>query len=426
MRLSDHEQAMLDGRHGKAKQRAMAGLVQLGRAFDAPRMVEIGYAHIHAGMALYLDDVELIEDLAALGATMAVPASVNVANTDMNNWRQIGAPEKLVRLQRRAESAHHKMGSNCAFTCTPYWAGHWPTWNTHMTSIESTVTIFCNSVLGARSNRDGFFAVYAAIAGRYPMFGYHLDANRRGTMLVRSDARLDGTSDFSALGFHVGRIAGDGVPVFDGFARRPSLDELDALGAGLATSGGVSMFIVPGVTPPFASLADAFAGAQQPEPLVVSRAEIDAVYAYFCPSPAAEFDIVHLGCPHASLEEMKHYARMLSGKRVAVGHELWISTSRSVRRSAEEAGIVRDLEAAGAKVISDTCPISCHLARTVSPDPALGVVPPPIKAVVIDSAKQAKYVRDMIQCATLLTGTEEAVETALTGRFVPRRAPAQV
>ena len=79
MRLSDHEQAMLDGRRGKAKQRAMAGLVQLGRAFDAPRMVEIGYAHIHAGMALYLDDVELIEDLAALGATMAVPASVNVA-----------------------------------------------------------------------------------------------------------------------------------------------------------------------------------------------------------------------------------------------------------------------------------------------------------------------------------------------------------
>src|SRR5512145_3095130 len=190
MRLSDHEQAMLDGRHGAAKQRAMAGLVQLGRAFDAPRMVEIGYAHIHAGMALYLDDVELIEDLAQLGAKMAVPASVNVANTDMKNWRQIGAPEKLVRLQRRAESAHHKMGSNCAFTCTPYWAGHWPTWNTHMTSIESTVTIFCNSVLGARSNRDGFFAVYAAITGRYPMFGYHLDVNRRGTILVRTDARL--------------------------------------------------------------------------------------------------------------------------------------------------------------------------------------------------------------------------------------------
>ena len=80
-------------------------------------------------------------------AQMAVPASVNIANADTVNWKQTGAPEKLVRLQQRAATAHHSMGSACSFTCTPYWAGHWPTWNTHMTSIESTVTIFCNSVI---------------------------------------------------------------------------------------------------------------------------------------------------------------------------------------------------------------------------------------------------------------------------------------
>ncbi|MBV8167045.1 MAG: DUF521 domain-containing protein, partial [Alphaproteobacteria bacterium] len=175
MELTRFENEMLDGRHGPAKQRAMQGLVQLGRAFGAPRMVEIGYAHIHAGMALYLEDVELMEELADLGAAMAVPASVNIANADTVNWRQTGAPEKLARLQQRAAGAHHKMGSACTFTCTPYWAGHWPTWNTHMTSIESTVTVFCNSVLGARSNRDGFFAVYAGMTGRYPLFGYHCD-----------------------------------------------------------------------------------------------------------------------------------------------------------------------------------------------------------------------------------------------------------
>jgi predicted aconitase len=396
--------------------------VQLGRAFAAPRMIEIGYAHIHAGMALYLEDVELMEELADAGASMAVPASVNIANADVENWRQTGAPEKLVRLQRRALDAHGRMGSSCTFTCTPYWAGHWPTWNTHMTSIESTVTVFCNSVLGAKSNRDGFFAVYAGITGRYPLFGYHLDENRRGTHRFRVDTPLSGTTDYSCLGFHVGRIVGEGVPVFEGFPSRPDLDELDALGAALATSGGVALFIVPGVTPPFADLAQAFGGATPPEAIDVRRADVDAVYDYFCTGPTATFDIVHLGCPHASLEEMKHYAALLRDKRISPNVEFWITTSRAVRGMAEEAGLLKVLEGAGAKVISDTCPISCHFARTTSPDPKLGVVPPPIRTVVIDSAKQAKYVRDMIRCDTLLTGTEEAVETALTGRFVARRS----
>jgi predicted aconitase len=423
MRLTPAEEAILDGAEGEARRVALSGLVQLGEAFGAERMIEIGYAHVHAGMALYLHDVELIEDLAAKGARFAVPSSVNIANADTVNWRQTGAPERLVRLQRRARTAHESMGSACTFTCTPYWAGHWPTWNTHMTSIESTVTVFCNSVLGARSNRDGFFAVYAAIAGRYPLFGYHLDEHRCGTHLVRVHHTPSGTSDFSCLGFHVGRLVGDGVPVFAGLTRRPTLDELDALGAGLATSGGVALFIIPGVTPPVSSVEQAFAGAPPIDTTIeVGAAEIGSVYDYFCTARDGAFSIIHVGCPHASLEEMKDYARLLEGKRVADGVELWLTTSRAVRSTAAEMGLIRILEGSGAKVISDTCPISCHFARTTSPDPALGVAPPPLRAVVVDSAKQAKYVRGMIQCDTLLTGTEEAVETALTGRFVPRRA----
>jgi len=421
MRLNDDDKAMLDGRQGEAKRLAMDGLVQLGNAFGAEDMVSIGYAHIHAGMAMYLHDVELMEELAAKGASMAVPASVNIANADTVNWQQTGAPEKLARLQQRAATAQNQMGASCSFTCTPYWAGHWPTWNTHMTSIESTVTVFCNSVLGAKSNRDGFFAVYAGITGRYPRFGYHLDSNRVGTHLVRVEATPATISDFSCLGFHVGRLVGDGVPVFEGFTRRPSLDELDALGAALATSGGVALFIIPGVTPPYASAEQAFAGKAPRQTLNASPRDVKAVYDEFCSAKDGKFDLVHLGCPHASLEEMKTYAALLAGKQVAKGVELWITTSRAVRNEAQLAGIVRTLETAGAKIISDTCPISCHFARSASPDPKLGIVPPPLRAIVVESAKQAKYVRDMIRCDTLLTGTEEAVETAITGRFVARR-----
>lgn len=420
MELTRAEEDMLSGRQGPARQRAMEGLVQLGRAFSAPRMVEIGYAHIHAGMALYLEDVQLMEELADMDGAMAVPASSNIANADMLNPSLSRAPESLVKLQRRSEAAHRKLGSACSFTCTPYWAGHWPSWNMHMTSIESTVTIFCNSVLGARSNRDGFFAVYAGMTGRYPLFGYHVEENRRGTHLFQVAAELNGTTDFGCLGFHIGTKAGAGVPVISGLKRRPTLDELDSLGAAIATSGGSSMFIVPGVTPPFASVAQAFEGRETPEAATITRKDVDGVYSYFCDGDGSGVDIIHLGCPHASLEEMKSYVEMFDGRSVTGNSDVWITTSRAVRRLAEESGIVQTLERLGAKVIVDTCPMSCHFARTTSPDPALGIVPPKMRTILIDSPKQAKYVRDMIQCRTLLTGTREAIETAVAGHFVPR------
>lgn len=419
MRLSDRDRAMLDGAEGPVAREAMEALVQLGEAFDAGTMVDIGYAHVHAGMAMYLGDVELMEGLAKRGARMAVPSSSNIANADMAGWRATGAPEKLVRLQQRAETAHRAMGSSPCFTCTPYWAGHWPTWNTHMVSIESGVTVFCNSVLGARSNRDGFFAVYAGIAGRYPNFGLHLDANRQPTHRVAVEGEPDGTSDFTALGYAIGGHAANAVPLISGLSRRPTLDELDALGVGMATSGGVAMFVLPGVTPPFAEEDAARLAAGLPD-IRVDGAALRAVYDDFCDEGTDAFDIVHLGCPHASFEEMKHYAALLDGRTVHGNAELWITTNRNVREMARDAGLLRAIEGAGAKVISDTCPISCHFARTCSPDPSLGVEPPDLKAIVVDSAKQARYIRDMIHCPTLFTSTAKAVETAVSGRFVPR------
>ena len=424
MELTDDDRAMLDGTRGEAARRAMEGLVQLGEAFGAEDMVSIGYAHVHPGMAMYARDVELLEDLVAEGARVVVPTSANIANVDTENWGLTGAPESLVRLHRRGVAAHTALGCASAMTCTPYWAGHWPTWNTHMTSIESTVTVFCNSVLGARSNRDGFFSVYAAITGRYPRFGYHLDQHRRGSMLVRVEARPEGVSDYSALGYHVGALVGDGVPVFTGFPGRPSLDELDALGATLATAGAVSLFIVPGVTPPFQTIEDAFRGGRPEHQVVVRDEDVEAVYGSFATAPAgSEVDFVHLGCPHASFEEMKAYASLLADVTVDPSVDLWITASRAVRNLAADAGILSAIEAAGAKVISDTCPMSCHFARTTSPDPDIELPPPRIRTMVVDSAKQAKYVRDMIGCRALFTTSEAAVRSAVTGRFHPRPPP---
>lgn len=421
MRLSDADRAVLDGKEGAPARQAMEALVQLGEAFDAPEMVDIGYAHVHAGMALYLDDVDLIVDLADQGAKMKVPVSTNIANADMGNWQETGAPEALAQMQKRAEVAHRAMGSGTSFTCTPYWAGHWPTFNMHIASIESGVTVFSNSVLGARANRDGFFAVYAGMTGRYPSFGLHCSENRQPTHAIHVSAAAEGTADFTALGYAIGRAIMSGVPIITGLPRRPNLDELDALGVGMATSGSVAMFIIPGITPPWDEDVD-IAALRLPE-IDINDDAVASVYAEFCNGTETDFEFVHLGCPHASFEELKHYAELLKGRRIADGVSCWITTNRTVRQMAKESGLLVPIIASGAKVISDTCPISCHFARTCSPDPSMGVAPPEIRTILVDSAKQAHYVRDMIQCPTLFTTSELAVESAVTGRFQSRTHP---
>jgi predicted aconitase len=417
MYLTDRDKALLDGIDGEASATAMAALVQLGEAFDAADMVDIGYAHVHPGMALYKGDVELIESLSASGANMRVPVSTNIINADVGNWMQTGAPKTLAALQKRSEAAHRKMGSSGCFTCTPYWAGHWPTWNMHIASIESGVTAFANSVLGARANRDGYFATYAGITGRYPRFGLHLDENRRPTHRIVVDAALDGTTDFTVLGYVIGERVRNGVPFISGLARRPTLDEMDALGVGQATSGGISMFIVPGVTPPYEATAVADAALDE---IHVTLADIRDIYDRFSAGDPQDVDLIHLGCPHASYNEMRDYSQLLAGRKLREGIELWVTTSRVVRQMAAESGLLQPILASGAKIITDTCPMSCHFARTVSPDPKLGVEAPRLRTVMVDSAKQAHYVRSMIQCPTLLGTARDVVDFAVTGDYRPR------
>ena len=89
MRLDRDEQEMLEGTRGEAQKRAMEGLVQLGEAFGAEDMVKIGYAHVHPGMALYSQDVELMEDLVKLGAKVVVPTSANVMNVDTEDRKSV-------------------------------------------------------------------------------------------------------------------------------------------------------------------------------------------------------------------------------------------------------------------------------------------------------------------------------------------------
>jgi len=247
MRLTDEEQRMYHGERGPTVAQAMDYLVRFGEACDSDSMVDISYAHVNPGRVGGLSDIHEVPELAEAGARVVIPTSTTVVGTDLEQWQLMETPEEAAQQQISAIPAHKKMGIAGTYSCTPYLLGYLPPKGAHIASVESSAVIYFNSMLGARTNRDGPFAIYAALTGKYPLCGYHLDENRKGTHLIRVETKLTGPTDYGALGFCIGEMVGGGVPVITGLTS-PRQEELIAMGAAMATSGYIALYHIPGVT----------------------------------------------------------------------------------------------------------------------------------------------------------------------------------
>jgi len=158
--------------------------------------------------------------------------------------------KKFALKQIEILDAYRKMGGISTYTCTPYLVGNIPMMGEHIAWGESSAVAYANSVLGARTNREGGPTVLAAaITGRVPEYGYHLDRNRQGKFLFNIDVKLKTNRDFAILGYFAGKIAGKEVPVFEGIKNQPKLYDLMSLSAALASSGAVALFHIIGITP---------------------------------------------------------------------------------------------------------------------------------------------------------------------------------
>lgn len=370
MYLSREEEAMLAGEYGYAAQKSMEILVALGKIYDAERMVEIKSAQV-SGVSyknLGEEGLEFILKLAEDGR-VRVPTTLNPCGMDLERWREIGISEDFAEKQLKVIDAYLRLGIEPTLTCTPYLAGNMPEYGDHIAWSESSAIIYANSVIGARTNREGGpSALAAAIAGRTPLYGLHLDENRTPSIKVHAP-RLSEEYEFAALGYLVGQIVGDGVPLFVGLGM-PSRDHLKALGAGLACAGGIALFHVEGVTPECIRNPSMRAD----ERIQIELREIREAVRELN-NEGSEPELVFIGCPHASIEQLMTFLELLRGRHVK--RETWILTSRAVRDQAEKLGIVDRLESLGVKILCDTCPI-------VAPISSLGV-----RSVATDSAKGA-------------------------------------
>ncbi|AUX09399.1 hypothetical protein AArcSl_1771 [Halalkaliarchaeum desulfuricum] len=371
MHLTREEEELLES-DTPGERKAMELLVTLGDVYGAEEMVEIGSAQASGISYKSIGDpgVEFLEGFAAEGAKVSVSTFANPAGMDMQQWREMGVSEEFAEKQERIQDALREMGVTLSFTCTPYLAGNLPRRGEHVAWAESSAVSFVNSVVGARTNREGGpSALAAAITGRTPKHGLHLAENRRPDYLIEVDAEIDSQSDFAALGSWAGRIVEDAVPYFTGIDGGRT-DELKALGAAMAASGAVALYYVEGITtdeePP---------ASGDVETLSFEPSDLEAEYEELTTGENPE--LVVFGCPHASMEEIEEIAATVEGQSLT--SDLWVCTSGAVKTWADRNGHTDTIEAAGGMVLADTC-------NVVSPIEELGY-----ETSATDSAKAANY-----------------------------------
>ncbi len=423
MKLTDDEKAMLDGSRGKAHQKAMELLVRYAEALDAERFVNTdNVAGVPGTSNMFLenyykqpgDRYDVIYSLFDLDSDEIVPVPKIIVNAchlqggvDPENWETLGAKPEALRISQAGESSAASHGIRILKTCTPYLAGNVPKRGDHCAWMESSAVVYCNSVLGARTNTEGRESTSAAmITGKIPDWGFHRDEFRFASHRIDVEVPVESLMDWGMLGYYTGEVIGERIPVLIGQYGKPDLIRHKHFGAAAASSGGVEMYHMAGVTPEAPTLAAALGPNKPAETFHYGKAERRRTYETLnARGKDPNVDYVMLGCPHAALEQIQEICRLLEGKKISANVRLWVFTSRAVRAVADAQGYSKIIRDAGGVVITDTCS-------------AIGqALPPNTKVAALDSAKQVHYLPAIMGIQAWFGSTADCINAALTGRW---------
>jgi predicted aconitase len=423
MKLTDSEQAMLDGRQGQACQKAMELLVRYGEALGAEQFVDTdNVAGVPGSSTPFLENYykdpgnrydviysrfDLDSDEVVEVPRMTVHSCHLQGGFDPDNWRILGAQPDAVEISRQSELAAAKHDIRILKTCTPYLVGNTPAFGEHCAWMESSAVVYCNSVLGARTNTEGRESTSAAmLTGKIPDFGLHRDENRFGTHRIDVETDVDSVLDWGMLGYFAGEVVGERVPVLTGRLGTPDLIRYKHFGAAAASSGGIEMYHLVGATPEAATLEQAFGPKRPVETFRYGKAERRRTYETLNANGRdPNVDYVMLGCPHAALEQIREACALLEGKRISTRCNLWIFTSRAVRALADREGLTKVIRDAGGVLLTDTCS-------------AIGqVLPPGTRVAALDSAKQVHYLPAIMGIQAWFGTTRDCINAALSGRW---------
>ncbi len=367
MELTRTEQDILAGARGEAPRRALEYQVEVGKFWGAKRFVPVTNVHMMGDIEVMGDGgLQYLRDFAALGARCAVGTTTNARCIDFAHCRRLGQDEREADKERELIGHLRGMDVVTTDTCINYQTVYQPHLGEHVAWGDTGTVIYANSVFGARSNfESGPAALAAAITGRTPEYGFHLDVYRHGTFTVELKAALEDLADWGAVGKLVGEAHQSyfAVPVFHGYRRSPTADELKHLGAALASYGSMGMFHFVGVTPEAPTVEAALGGKAPAERVVIANADIERVYAGYRMGDGDARLVVFSG-PQQSLFEMKHLAALFAGRKIANGSSVFVTTNGAVLAQAQHLGYAKVLENAGVTLLEGVC---FYILQNLSP-----------------------------------------------------------
>ncbi|MGA1820212.1 MAG: aconitase X [Thermoplasmatota archaeon] len=402
MYLSSEEEAVLEGEEGDAKAFAMKVLVNLGDLERAEGLIPIVSAHVSgvsyhtAGEAL----IKLLEELDGMGAKISVPTSLNPAGMDLELWKEIGYPEDFAEKQMRIIELYSRLGINMTCSCIPYETPHRVQpikIGDHLSWGESNAVIYANSIVGARTNREGGISSLAsAILGKIPSWGMHLDGPRMPTLEVKVEGSLI-VHHYDLLGAYIGKNFNSSVAVYKGIPRDADHGALKHLGAAMAAKGGHPIFHIEGVTPEQDLVKKAYAEERITETIVLTPRQLDEEKEMLYPSHKEEIDVFVLGCPQFGISEFDRLYGALKGRKLKGGKRIIVYTNRSLLEVLDPRKKQSIIDS-GVEIYNDTCMV-------VTPLRSIG-----IERAGTDSGKAAHYIPKMSRVETDLLPLERIVE----------------
>lgn len=420
MRLTDEEKRLLDGQEGLLEQKAMELLVQYGEALGAEKFVEvnnvaggIGGSPFIRNFASRIGNMDAVFSEFKLNSKESVKVGhlkafcTALTNTmDPKLWEIQNASRDAYEWGIKCETYSKKIDMHCAFTCAPYLVGIMPVFGEHCAWMESSAISFCNSVIGARTNTEGLESTGAAgVVGRIPYWGLHIKENRYAQYQIIADTKVEDNKDWGLLGYFMGRTVKEKIPVVTDIEKNADLIKLKHCCAAAASSGGVEMYHIEGKTPEAHTLEMALGGKKPKAVFKFGEDQKREIYEHLNSAKSDDTDLVIVGCPHSSLEEIWKIVRLMNGRKIHHDSALWIFVPSAIKHLSDRQGYTQIIEEAGGQIMTDTCPA---MAR---------VYPKGTRAVATNSAKQAHYFPAITGIGCHYGSTEECVEAAIAGRW---------
>ena len=414
VQLSQEDEQMLNGQKGPAARMAMRIMVRMADVVEAPEMMDVSQAHIDGCGLLSETGLEFAETLAAKGAKVSIPTTLNMGPLDLQNWRRFGVNEDFAAKAIRQAKAYTDMGCIPTWTCAPYQSYLTPRFGRQIAWGESNAICYANSVLGARTNRYGdFIDICAAITGRVPKCGLHLKQNRKGQILLRlvdiDPAVMQSNAFFAVLGHLAGSLSDDKIPVIEGLPVKASSDQLKAFCAAAASSGSIALFHAVGITPEANTLEEAFQGGQPQRTIDIHLSDLQKAASELSTArEGTSLDLVMLGCPHFSYDEFRQLAGLIQaqtekGRTLNPDVRFIVISSQTSYSLLQRSDFFDVLTDFGVEITLDTCMFHTPM---VSKD---------TKVIMTNSGKCAYYAPGELGVQVAFASMADCVDSAVKG-----------